>query len=509
MAILTILHTNDIHGRLDQMPRLATLIARERSLARDEGRHVLLLDAGDSSERSIWESSITKGRANFIMLEAMGYDASTVGNGETFQWGLGALAKLVESVHFPVLAANLFAMDSDQPPVPGLKSHAIFEIEKLKIAVLGITVDDNSAYKRFGYRCEYAAPVLRDLIPRLRAEGAQAIILLSHLGFGFDTDEEYEARIAKDPTRANNLYDRQIAKAVPGIDVIVGGHSHTLLNEMRCVGDTVIVQAGDYGKFLGRLDLEIDSDRVKAIHYQVIPCDENVPPDPTLSGMLDLVRFEAGALLKAKLGDAADDLDGDVDLKPDHESAMTDMMADAFREMCHADLGIFLSGFVARGLARGAITRGKLMDAIPGSAHVTAGRVTGAQILGMLDKALARDQVMTPANILRGRALGLPAVSSNVLLTYNMDAPQGKRVVELLIDGQPIDPQRSYRLATTYWTLNDSGDPDSYIFLQEGQTVEMIRIEQVLWEIMEDWIKAKSPLVLPTMGRVKEVISYQ
>ncbi|MEK7809046.1 MAG: metallophosphoesterase, partial [Chloroflexota bacterium] len=135
MAILTILHTNDIHGRLDQMPRLATLIARERSLARDEGRHVLLLDAGDSSERSIWESSITKGRANFIMLEAMGYDASTVGNGETFQWGLGALAKLVESVHFPVLAANLFAMDSDQPPVPGLKSHAIFEIEKLKIAV--------------------------------------------------------------------------------------------------------------------------------------------------------------------------------------------------------------------------------------------------------------------------------------------------------------------------------------------------------------------------------------
>lgn len=73
------------------------------------------------------------------------------------------------------------------------------------------------------------------------------------------------------------------------------------------------------------------------------------------------------------------------------------------------------------------------------------------------------------------------------------------------MDGQPIDPQRSYRLATTYWTLNDSGDPDSYIFLQEGQTVEMIRIEQVLWEIMEDWIKAKSPLVIPTMGRISSV----
>lgn len=506
MTILTILHTNDIHGHFDQMPRLATLIARERSLAHSEGRHILLLDAGDSSERSVWESSITKGRANFFLLEAMGYDASTVGNGETFQWGLGALAKLVESVHFPVLAANLFAMDSNQPPVPNLKSHAIFEIEKLKIAVVGVTVEEQSAYKRFGFRCGFAASVVSDLIPRLRSDGVQVIILLSHLGFGWETDEEFAAWQAKDPVaRAEASGDRQIAKRVNGIDVIVGGHSHTLLNEMRRVGDTVIVQAGDYGKFLGRLDLEIDSNHMQTIHYEVIPCDESVQPDPIISATLDLVRSEAGAMLKAKVGAAADDLDGDIDLKPDHESAMTNMMADAFREICSADLGIFLSGFVARGLARGEITRGKLMDAIPGSAHVTAGQVTGAQILGMLDKALARDQVMTPVHILRGRALGLPAVSSNVSLTYDMDAPQGKRVVELLIDGQPIDPQRSYRLATTYWTLNDSGDPDSYIFLQDGQTVEMIRIEQVLWEIMEDWIKAKSPLVMPTMGRICSV----
>ena len=128
-----------------------------------------------------------------------------------------------------------------------------------------------------------------------------------------------------------------------------------------------------------------------------------------------------------------------------------------------------LERFLARGLARGASRAENIMDAIPGSAHVTAGRVTGAQILGMLDKALARDQVMTPAHILRGRALGLPAVSSNVSLTYNMDAPQGKRVVECAIDGQPIDPLRSYRLATTYWTLNDSGRSDSYIFCKRGK----------------------------------------
>ncbi len=87
MTILTLLHTNDIHGRLDQMPRLATLIARERSLARDEGRHVLLLDAGDSSERSVWESSITKGRASFFMLEAMGTTPQRLATAKHFSGG--------------------------------------------------------------------------------------------------------------------------------------------------------------------------------------------------------------------------------------------------------------------------------------------------------------------------------------------------------------------------------------------------------------------------------------
>src|SRR5687767_194778 len=110
---LTILHFNDLHGRLEQLPRLFALAQRERAQALAGGRHVLLLDAGDSSDRAQWESDITKGRANFSLLEAMGADATVIGNGEALQWGRAALARLVAAVRFPVLAANL--VDCAQP----------------------------------------------------------------------------------------------------------------------------------------------------------------------------------------------------------------------------------------------------------------------------------------------------------------------------------------------------------------------------------------------------------
>ncbi|MEK7786668.1 MAG: metallophosphoesterase, partial [Chloroflexota bacterium] len=140
MTTLTLLHTNDLHGQLDQMTRLMTLVNRERALAGAEGRALLLLDAGDSSERKIWESDATQGRANFAMLDAMGYQATALGNNEG-RWGLEALTKLAASAHFPVLAANLLPPDLDEPPA-GLRTQAWFEFGDLKIAVLGLTSED-------------------------------------------------------------------------------------------------------------------------------------------------------------------------------------------------------------------------------------------------------------------------------------------------------------------------------------------------------------------------------
>lgn len=287
MPTITLLHTNDIHGKLDQMPRLATLINRERAQAQAAGHAVLVLDAGDSTERKEWESGVTHGRANYILLDAMGYQAAALGNNEG-RWGVESLAELIASVHFPTLAANLRAMDSDDPPA-GLKTHTLFQFGNLNIAIVGVTAEDKpKLFERLACRPLPAVESLRALVPRLRAEGAHIVILLSHLGLGWRA------------WQGEMIYDLQLAAAVPGIDVILGGHSHVLLEQPERVGETLIVQMGRYGSHLGRLDLTFDpaAGRITDSHFTAIPCDESVPPNPTVSGLLELVRFEAEALQK-------------------------------------------------------------------------------------------------------------------------------------------------------------------------------------------------------------------
>src|SRR5262245_49228204 len=120
---LTLLHFNDLHGRLDQFPRLFTLIQRARTSAQQRGSPSLLLEARDSFIREAVESKATQGRANFALLEAMGVQASVLGNAEIQFWNRAALTKLIASVHFSVLAANLLDLaDPIRPAVPKLKA---------------------------------------------------------------------------------------------------------------------------------------------------------------------------------------------------------------------------------------------------------------------------------------------------------------------------------------------------------------------------------------------------
>jgi 2',3'-cyclic-nucleotide 2'-phosphodiesterase (5'-nucleotidase family) len=303
MPTLTILHTNDLHARLDQMIRLATLIQRERAQASAEGRSVLLLDAGDSSSSEMWESDMTGGRANYAMLEAMAYDSAVIGNSDS-QWGREPLARLLTAVHFQTLAANLRDAATDSRPT-ALGDYALFKFTQpgspdaipanigsedptradeiaLAVGVIGLTTGEET---HPDFRALDPAKTLRALIPQVQNEGAHIVIVLSHLG-------------------VDN--DRKLAAEAPGIHVIIGGHTHTILQEPESVGGTIIAQTGEYGNFLGRLDLEwipksLTSANVGDVGlraYRLIPCPETTPPDPTLAGMLELIRFEADVLRK-------------------------------------------------------------------------------------------------------------------------------------------------------------------------------------------------------------------
>ncbi len=485
---LTLLHFNDVHGRLDQFPRLFALINRERAEARAASRQVLVLDGGDSSDRNFWESDITKGRANFTLLEAMGVHASVVGNGEALQWGRNALATLVAGAHFPVLAANLVDLhDPTRLAVPGLKASHVFDLDGFKVGVVGVTAVYRNGYDRFGYQTLDPQPILEREVSALKAQGVNFILLLSHLGYATPEEKQTWAN-------PNDFTDDLAARACPEIGVIVGGHSHVALERPVTVGETLIVQASDKGRSLGRLDVEVEAATGRVIDYagRLIPCDEQTPIDPTVSSVLELVREEAARLLDAPIGATRRDLPHAID----QPSAFSNLIADALREVCQADLAIFFSGFARRGLKIGPITRRDLYDALPGSAHVTAAEVSGAQIMRLVERMLLSPWRTAPLNPHRAEPpLGLPAHSRNVRLLYDLNPKP--HLLRCWVNNNPIDPARRYRLASTYTTLNDvTDDPEyDYIGIQPWQKVEMVRVEDVLWEIVEDWVKKNSPIV--------------
>ncbi len=484
---LTVLHFNDLHGRLDQLPRLFTLIQRERAQARAEGRQVLLLDAGDSSDRSRWDSDITKGRANYTLLEAMGVEATVIGNGEALQWGRGALARLVAAVGFPVLAANLVdCADPQRLAVPGQRATLLLDCGGFPLGLVGVTWDGGGGYGRYGFCAADPRPVLRRAIDGLKAQGARFIVLLSHLGLALTPADRQRWENPQDYS------DEQLALDFPEIGAIVGGHTHLALEQPLVIGQTVLVQAGDFGRYLGRLDLDLDdaSGELRAHGGRLIPCGDDVPPDPTIAGTLELVREEAERLLALPLGTVAADLPHFFD----QPSPFATRVADALRHVCRADLAIFFSGFAYQGLAAGPLTRRDLYRALPGSAHVTAALVTGAQIRRMVERMLASKYRSESFNPQRGAPpLGLPAASSNVHLAFDLAT---NTLTACTIDGQPLDDARAYRLASTYTPLNDlTHQPEhNYLSLQPNQAVEMVQVEQVLWEVVEGFVKSEGGL---------------
>jgi len=270
MPTLTVLHTNDLQARFEQMTRLGTLIQRERTTTNAEQHQVLLLDAGGSSSKDVWQSNVTQGRANYLLLEALGYDATVLAEAD-WQWGEVEVKRLVEAVHFPVLAATLRETETDALP-KDVRGYVIFRMESLSVGVVGLTRGaDNSELKTIE-----AKAVLETILPELQKEGAQLIIVLSHLGMDAD---------------------RGLASAVPGIDLVIGGHAGADYAEQ--VGPTLVVGLGDNGETLGRVTVAYDeTGTIGALTASPIPCPPTTPPDPTASGMLDLIEFEAGVARK-------------------------------------------------------------------------------------------------------------------------------------------------------------------------------------------------------------------
>jgi 5'-nucleotidase len=294
---LTVLHVNDFHSRIEPInrfdstcgpddeakgecfggaARLKTAVDARRAAAAAEGRASLLLDAGDQFQGSLFYTTY-KEKAAAEVMTTLGVDAMTLGNHE-FDDGPATAAALVAAVPFPVLAANLDVSAEPAFAAP-LAPHAVLEAGGRRVGVIGALTPDTAEIASPGPNVAFEDEVaaLTRSVAALEAEGVDVIVALTHVGLARDLE---------------------IAAAVPGLDLIVGGHSHTLLSDTAegaagpyplmapaAGGGTVpVVHAYAYGKYLGEVTLTLDdAGRVTAAEGEPILLDAAVAPDPAVA----------------------------------------------------------------------------------------------------------------------------------------------------------------------------------------------------------------------------------
>lgn len=434
---LTILHTNDTHGHLlpfsypetyapgSPLGRLPVRhdiggIARRATLAnsirREPGRQVLLVDAGDLCDGTPFSTEY-HGESDVAAVNAAGYDVGCPGNHE-FNNSVEQVRKLISLAKFNYVCANVTETASGKRPFP---AYVIRRMGPVRVALFGLLTVEAQAYPagREGLTVGDPIEAARQLVPILRRQ-ADIVVAVTHLGLDVD---------------------RLLAVSVDGIDVIVGGHSHSYLRgpllmgqapgpEPERVNGTIIAQNFEWGALLGRLDLQLartSSGRWIVQRYggKGIPVTSALREDPATSAAVAAYWRPISARFGRRIGTALDDF---THKGPDR--AEYNLVADAVRARTGVDIVVENIGGVRAPLVRGPVTYADIVTMEPFSNRIVTMTLTGAHIRQLL-------------------AQRRPAVSG---MRYVFD---GGRVTEATVAGKPLDDAMAYSVATNSFFARD------------------------------------------------------
>lgn len=467
---LTILHVNDFHGHLlpfvektvrkEPVGGAACLAAmiREERVQNPDG--TLLLSAGDMF-RGAPISDLFRGEPVLQMMNELHFDAMAVGNHE-FDWGLELLKHLSAAARFPFLSANVFV--GERRSLPGALPYALFNKKGLKIAVIGLTTVETPFKTKpdnvKGLSFVDPVSVLPGVIAEVKARGARFILVLSHLGFD---------------------RDRELARRVSGIHVIVGGDSHTTVSEPVVVGETLIAQAGYYGIYLGVLKLEVDAETGRVARYPrekvlrlVQPAGKTVPSWPLIDKYARMVRTEFSRVV----GRSSVDL-----IRSDFsETNIGDMVCDAVRESIYSEIAFTNGGAIRADIPAGDITMEQIYTMEPFDNIVIAMDLTGEQIVDILEEsASGRHRIMQV---------------SGLTVRYDASRPVGSRITSVSVGGKPLVRQQVYRVATNDFL---AAGGDQYTTFLKGRRIVY---GGPLRDVLLAYLKKYSPVGPRIEGRI-------
>lgn len=508
---LNILHINDFHSRFDPITdsdsncdaetdaagecfggiaRLKTVIDDTR--AKYESGNSLLLSAGDNFQGSLYYTTY-KSKVVSDFFNQMGFDVVATGNHE-FDDGPEEFMKFIEAAEFPIIGGN-FDVSRDENLKGKIKGSIVVEIGGEQIGIIGATTEDTPEIASPGPDVEFTDVIqyVRGASEALDAAGVNKIILLSHIGY---------------------TVDQQVAAALPLVDVIVGGHSHTLLSNtaegaagpyptMVSNPDGVevpVVQANQYGKYLGDIAITWDDDGVvTAATGEPFLIDASVTGNDDFATQLAALSAPIEEAMGEVIGTSTGPIDGARESCRAVECQMGNLVADAMLDRAAdqgATIAIANGGGLRASIDAGEITKGEVITVLPFSNTLATVDISGADVIEALENGVSD---------IENAAGRFPQVAG-LKYAFDVSKPAGERIsdVQVLVGGDawaPIDEAATYTIVTNNYVR---GGGDGFATFAEGDNA--YDFGPPLEEVLADYIAKLGGEYTPyTDGRITAI----
>jgi 5'-nucleotidase len=508
---LTILHINDWHSRIESnnrfestcsaeeegkgeciggAARLVTAIAERRKAL--EGQNLLLLNGGDNFQGSLFYTTY-KGKAEAEFLNLMKFDAMTVGNHE-FDDGEDALVPFLEEIKFPVLSANVLA-SAKSGVGDRIKPSMVIEVGGQKIGIVGAVTNDTPEIASPGPEILISNDInaIKAEVDKLKAEGVNKIIALTHVGYP---------------------RDKELIAKIPGVDVVVGGHSHSLLSNTDAKAEgpyptmvdnpegykVPVTQAASYSKYLGEFKVVFDdAGVVKEASGDPLYLDKSIVPDAAVLARIAELGAPIEELKKKEVSETTAAIDGSREACRARECEMGNLITDAMLDRVKGQgvtIAIQNGGGIRASIDQGVVTMGEVLTVLPFQNTLATFQLAGKDIVASLEAGVSE--------IEEGKGK-FPQVGG---LKYTLDKsvkPNEGRVssVEVMEDGawKPIDPEKIYGVVTNNFVR--AGGDGYKLFAANAQNA--YDFGPGLEQVVADYLAANRPYTPKVEGRITEV----
>ena len=442
---LFIVHTNDVHARVTAgeddsvgYAKLATIIKTARSIT----DNILVLDAGDVTHGTNF-ANLFNGATVGELLIMSGYDAVAPGNHD-FNYGIDNLLALSDEAEagsdLKVLSANI----TDENGYLLFQPYQIYDFNGFKVCVIGLTTPDTKtkSHPKNTEGVEFDNPVVYENAQAaidLAHEIADYVVVLGHIGTVADGESGLTSTI--------------ICENIDGIDLFVDGHSHSVLSGDNYVNGTLIVSAGEYMQNIGVVDILVKNGEVASENAFLIASSDvldpansalcqqygitDVPDDPEVSAYIESVNEAIEARFGEVVATIPEDLDGEREHVRTGKTNLSEIVCDAITAETGADFTIVNGGGIRASLSAGDVTLGEVNAVLPFTNIVTVCEITGDEVY----QALEHGYSMLPET---NGAFS----QTDLEVVFSADNPVGERIEEVRLNGEPIDRNATYTVAT-------------------------------------------------------------